>query len=262
MTTVGNIIDRLNVCFPPERMEEWDLAGFNCGRRDAPVTKVLVALDPFSEACREAKDWGAELLVTHHTLLWNTRFLTDETETGRNALFLIENHIACFNIHTALDVAPEGVNNVLARTLGLSGIRVIASSGVDEQGREWGLLRQGLVPEQPLPAFCAHVREALGCPGLRAVSGGKPVHRVAVGGGGCAGAMELAFHAGCDTFVTADAKYNDFWDAKALGLSLIDAGHYYTEKPVCNLLADTIRHHFPEVEVRVSQSQRDCVSFL
>ena len=262
MTTVGDIVDRLHACFPPERMESWDRAGLNCGHRDYPVTRVLVALDPFSDACREAKDWGAELLVTHHTLLWNTRFLTDETEAGRNALFLIENHIACFNLHTALDVAPEGVNDVLARVLGLSEIQVIAPSGTDAQGREWGLLRQGTIAGQTLSDFCTHVRTVLGCPGLRVVSGGKPVHRVAVGGGGCAGSMELAASAGCDTFVTADAKYNDFWDAKALGLSLIDAGHYYTEKPVCDLLANTIRHFFPDVEVRVSQSQRDCVSFL
>lgn len=262
MTTVGDIVDRLNACFPPERMESWDRAGLNCGHRNHPVTRVLVALDPFSDACREAKDWGAELLVTHHTLLWNTRFLTDETEAGRNALFLIENHIACFNLHTALDVAPEGVNDVLARVLGLSDIQVIAPSGTDTQGREWGLLRQGTVSEQALSGFCAHVRTVLGCPGLRVADGGKPVHRVAVGGGGCAGSMELAADSGCDTFVTADAKYNDFWDAKALGLSLIDAGHYYTEKPVCDLLANTIRHFFPDVEVRISQSQRDCVSFL
>ena len=262
MITVGMITASLNERFPPQRKESWDKVGLNCGHMNAPVTKVLVALDPFADVCQEAKEWGAEMLVTHHTLLWNDGFITDETEQGRNALFLIENGIACYNAHTNLDLAPDGVNDVLAKALGLSEIRVIAPTGTDERGREWGLLRSGFVPEQPLEAFLSHVKERLGCPGLRYVGGGKPVRKVAVGGGSCADEMGLAVKAGCDTLVTSDIKYNDFWDAKALGLSLIDAGHFYTENPVCVLLANLLRSQFPSLEVKISQRHRDCMAFF
>ena len=262
MITVGMITASLNDRFPPQRKESWDKVGLNCGHMNAPVTKVLVALDPFADVCQEAKEWGAEMLVTHHTLLWDDGFITDETEQGRNALFLIKNGIACYNAHTNLDLAPDGVNDVLAKALGLSEIRVIAPTGTDERGREWGLLRSGFVPEQPLEAFLSHVKERLGCPGLRYVGGGKPVRKVAVGGGACADEMGLAVKAGCDTLVTSDIKYNDFWDAKSLGLSLIDAGHFYTENPVCVLLANLLRSLFPSLEVKISQRHRDCMAFF
>ncbi len=262
MITVGMITTSLNNRFPPQRKESWDRVGLNCGHIDAPVKKVLVALDPFGDVCREAKDWGADMIVTHHTLLWDTGFVTDETEQGRNALFLIENGIACYNAHTNLDCAPGGVNDCLAETLGLSEIQVIAPSGVDELGRPWGLLRQGTVEAQPLSDFLPKVKSALNCEGLRYVNGGKPVHRVAVGGGACASELLDAVNAGCDTFVTADVKYNQFWDAKDLGLNLIDAGHFPTENPVTALLAEKIAAQFPEVTVKISETHRDCMKFF
>ena len=70
-----------------------------------------------------------------------------------------------------------------------------------------------------------------------------------------------AFEAGCDTFVTADIKYNDFWDAQALGMNLIDAGHFATENPVVAVLAEKIAAAFPEVQVKISETHRDCMKF-
>lgn len=70
-----------------------------------------------------------------------------------------------------------------------------------------------------------------------------------------------AFEAGCDTFVTADIKYNDFWDARALGMNLIDAGHFATENPVVAVLAEKIAAAFPEVQVKISETHRDCMKF-
>ena len=98
-------------------------------------------------------------------------------------------------------------------------------------------------------------------PSLRYVDGGKAVRKVAVGGGSCAGALVEAFHAGCDTFVTADVKYNQFWDAQDLGMNLIDAGHFYTENPVVAVLAQKIREAFPEIQVNISKSHADCMKF-
>ena len=223
MATVHDILNFIETLAPTYMKEDWDRVGLNCGHLDKEVRRILVALDPFEDVCREAKEVGADLLVTHHALIWTPGFVNDLTEQGRNTLFLIENGIAAINAHTNLDCAPGGVNDILANKLGLQDIRVIDPKGTDEEGREFGLLRQGKVAKQTLPQFLSIVKIALGCEGLRYVDSGKPVQCVAVGGGACAGEMELAAKAGCDTFVTADVKYNQFWDAKTLGLNLIDA---------------------------------------
>lgn len=262
MTTVADIIKFMNTLAPPEMASSWDRVGLNCGHTDRPVKTVLIALDPFRAVCQEAKELGADLLITHHALLWDQAFVTDQDETGRNTLFLIENGIAHFNAHTNLDCAPGGVNDVLAHRLGLADVQVITPEGTDANGDPWGLLRAGEIEPQPLSDFLALVKERLGCKGLRYADGGKPVHKVAVGGGSCGDGILETVQAGCDTFVTADIKYNQFWEARNLGLNLIDAGHYYTENPVCAELREKITAAFPELTVKVSEKHRDCMNFF
>ena len=262
MATVKDILDYIETFAPTAMKEDWDNVGLNCGHLDKEVKTILVALDPFSHVCEEAKAVGADLLVTHHTLVWEAGFVNDTTEQGRNTLFLIENGIAHINAHTNLDCAPGGVNDILAEKLTLSDISVIDPKGVDKEGRQWGLLRQGTVTEQPLTQFLQTVKTNLGCDALKYVDGGKPVHRVAVGGGACAGEMKKAVEAGCDTFVTADLRYNHFWDAKVLGLNLIDAGHFHTENPLCAYLAVMLQKSFPEITVFTSKEHADCAKFF
>lgn len=262
MATVADILNFIQALAPVEMKESWDNVGLNCGRSDREVTTVLVALDPFESVCQEALELGAELLVTHHALIWSPGFVTDGNAQGSNTLFLIENNIACINAHTNLDCAPGGVNDILAEKLGLKDIQVIDPRGMDAKGRQWGLLRQGAVQAQPLNRFLYNVKRSLGCEGLRYVDGGRPVHHVAVGGGACACEMTAAVNAGCDTFVTADVKYNQFWDAKNLGINLIDAGHFHTENPVCGYLAQKIQEAFPKIRVHLSAHHTDCAKFF
>lgn len=261
MVTVADILAFLDTIAPEHMKEDWDRVGLNCGRADMPVRRILVALDPFRSVCQEAKAVGADLIVTHHPLFWTPEFINDSTEQGRNLLYLIENKIACINAHTNLDCAPGGVNDILAERLGLQDICVISPNGTDEDGKPWGLLRQGSTVKQSLPQFLALVKSALGCEGLRYADGGKPVRNVAVGGGSCGSELAKAIAAGCDTFVTADVKYNQFWDAKQLGLNLIDAGHFYTENPVCRYLVQKLREAFPDVTVTMSATHQDCIKF-
>ena len=261
MATVADILQFVETIAPRSMKMDWDNVGLNVGHRSKEVKKILVAVDPFAHVCREAKDFGADLLVTHHVLIFRPGFVTDATAQGRNTLFLIENGIAHINAHTNLDLAPGGVNDCLAAALGLENVAVLNPMGEDDAGRPWGLLRRGTVQEQSLEAFLDHVKQALGCPGLRFADAGKPVRNVAVGGGSCCDEMLEAVEAGCDTFVTADAKYNDFWDARDLGLNLIDAGHFYTENPVTAYLAARIAAQFPEITVKISETHHDCMKF-
>ena len=255
MTTVSDILNFVETLAPRSMKMDWDNVGLNCGHSDRPVKKILVALDPFTHVCREAKEVGADLLVTHHALIWKPGFINDTNNQGRNTLFLIENGIAHINAHTNLDQAPGGVNDTLAKKLAMVNVEIInPKDGV-------GLLRTGDVPEQPLDAFLNRVKTLLGCEGLRYVDGGKPVRKVAVGGGSCADGMKEVLAAGCDTFVTSDIKYNQFWDAKDLGLNLIDAGHFHTENPVVAVLAEKIAAAFPEIEVIISKTHADCMKY-
>ncbi len=263
MTTTADILAYLETLAPKNMKMDWDNVGLLCGSPAQPVTKILVALDPFEPVCREAAELGAELIVTHHPLIFRpVNSVTDQTAIGRSIMLLCRSGIGAINAHTNLDCAPEGVNHRLATVLGLSDIEVIDPSGTDEQGRPWGLLRCGQVKPQELSQFLSAVKTALGCEGLRYVDGGRPVHRVAVGGGACAGALPDAAKAGCDTFVTSDVKYNQFWDAQELGINLIDAGHFHTEAPIVPVLAERLSAAFPEIQVIISKNNRDCMKFF
>ena len=262
MASVADILKYIETIAPRNMKMDWDNVGLLCGSKATAVTKIMVALDPFEHVCQEAADWGAELIVTHHPIIFQgMKSITDETSIGRGIMLLCRNGISAINAHTNLDQVHGGVNDVLAQTLELENIQVINACGVDEDGNEWGLLRCGIASAQALPDFLRHVKETLGCEALRYVDGGKPVHKVAVGGGSCAGAMLDVLDAGCDTFVTADIKYNQFWNAKELGLNLIDAGHFCTENPVVAVLAEKLRKAFPEVQVKISEKHEDCMKF-
>ena len=256
MATVADILTFLDTLAPAQLKMEWDNVGLLCGSKNTEVTKILVALDPFEGVCKEAADIGAQLIVTHHPLIFRApNTITDETSVGRSIMFLCRHGISAVNAHTNLDVAPGGVNDVLAEKLGLQNIQII--NPVDG----YGLLRCGDVEQQPLETFLATVKEKLGCDGLRYVNSSKPVCKVAVGGGSCADEMMEAYAAGCDTFVTADIKYNQFWDAYDIGMNLIDAGHFYTENPVVAVLAEKIAVAFPEIEVEISKTHADCMKY-
>lgn len=255
MVTVNDIIQYMETLAPRALKMDWDNVGLNCGSRTAPVTRILVALDPFEHVCQEAADWGANLLVTHHPLIfrpWPT--VTDDAAITRGLMTLVRHNISHFCAHTNLDCAEGGINDVLAATLGLENVSIV------EQDKH-GMLRCGEVAQQDLTTFLTAVKENLHCDGLRYCDGGKPVRRVAVGGGGCAGGLFDAIQAGCDTFVTSDVKYNEFWDAYEQGLNLIDAGHFCTENPIVAVLAAKLQAQFPEIQVKISEKHGDCMKF-
>ena len=193
--------------------------------------------------------------------MWENGFITDATTQGQRILELLEHGIAHIGAHTNWDCAPGGVNDTLAAILGLKDIQVIDPKGTDEKGNQWGLMRIGNVKPQPLEQFLTTVKTVLKCDGLRYVASGKPVQRVAVGGGACGSELRDAAKAGCDTFVTSDVKYNQFWDAKELGINIIDAGHFHTENPACLVLAEKLTAAFPEIQIQMSQNHWDCVKY-
>ena len=263
MTDVKTVFAFLQEKAPFELQLGFDNAGFLVGRADAEVSRILVSLDITEPVIQEAAGLGAQLIVAHHPVIWGgAKTVTDQTPTGRKLLAMAERHIAAICAHTNLDAVADGVNDALARRLGLADIAQLKQDGVDGQGRPYGIGRVGTVEEQPLETFARFVKERLGSNGVRLVDGGRPVRKVAVGGGSCSDMMGDALALGCDTFVTADVKYDGFLDARALGINLIDAGHFPTEDVVCPVLREWLAQRFPGVEVSISQVHREVFTYL
>lgn len=248
----------------PEYMKvETDNVGLMCGYAEREVKRVMVALDATLDVLKEAKAADCELVVCHHPVIYGSaKNVTSETSTGRKLLYAIEQELAVISMHTNLDRAPGGVNDVLAETLGLSDVYVMEPVGTDEQGRGYGFIHVGTVSPTSLSEFAAHVKQALSCSGLRYADGGKTVHKVAVGGGSCGSEIGAALRHGCDTVVTADLRYHDFADAPYLGINLIDAGHFQTENPVCRRIEEILAGAFPELCILQSKNHRDKTQFL
>ncbi len=255
MPTVQEIFKLLNEKAPVAQKMDFDNVGLLVGRSNAPVRRVLAALDITDEVIAEAAEMGAELIVSHHPLFFDLKAVTDGTWEGQKALTLAERRMAAICMHTNLDAALGGVNDALMETLGGT------VTGVLEP--DTGIGRIGELPgPMDFPAFLAHVKSALDGNGLRYHDAGRPVKRLAVCGGSGGSDLDLAAAAGCDTYVTADVKYHQFLEAKHLGLNLIDADHFCTENVVVPVLVRWLREAFPALEVRLSRVHRQTAQFI
>jgi len=251
MAAVKDVFQALDRLAPFGTQLDFDNAGFLAGRSEREVRKILVALDITQAVAEEAGRWGADLIVSHHPVIFHpVKAVTDRDETGRVLLALIENRISAICAHTNLDAAQGGVNDRLAAALELA-------SPVPFEGEHIGRMGQAHRRGLPVREYAAFVKDRLNAAGVRFVDGGRPVEQVAVGGGSCGSMLHEAVESGCDTFVTADVKYDVFLEAKALGLNLLDAGHYATEQVVCPALVDFLQKEFPAVQVRLSEVHRE-----
>ena len=165
MATVREIYQYLDGLAPFSLQMDFDNAGFLVGRGDRQVKKLLVALDITQEVAEEAVELGAELIVSHHPVIFHpAKSVTDGDPDGRILLTLIEGGVAAICAHTNLDAVTGGVNDALAQALGLTQIEQLHQDGVDPAGRPYGIGRVGAVAGAPkyAPEFAAFVREALG----------------------------------------------------------------------------------------------------
>ena len=254
MPTVQEIFEQIARWAPTELQMDFDNSGFLLGHGEKQVRKVLLALDITLPVIHEAEELGVELIVSHHPLIFRPLKSLTDCGAGRKALELAEKGIAAICMHTNLDIAEAGVNDVLIRLLGAE-----PEGALDAEGCG----RVGTLPRpMELADFLALCRESLHANGLRYVDGGKPVHRIAVMGGSGGDEFLDALRQGCDTYVTADVKYHSFLDAAEAGLNLIDADHFCTENPVIPDLAGRLQEAFPELECLVSRVHGPVIAFF
>ena len=257
---VNDIYAYLDQRAPFSIQMDFDNAGFLVGHGERTVSKVLIALDITEEVVAEAAELGAELIVSHHPVIFHpVKALTDQSATGRVLLALAEGRMAAICAHTNLDAVMEGVNCCLARTLELKDLEQLHQDGLDHEGRPYGIGRVGTAHQPGMTAgeYAAFVKEKLGAASVRYADGGRPVRHVAVGGGSCGSMLCDAAARGCDTFVTADVKHDQYIEARAMGITLMDAGHFATENVVCAPLAEKLARAFPDIRVEMAQQNRE-----
>ncbi|MBQ2957777.1 MAG: Nif3-like dinuclear metal center hexameric protein [Clostridia bacterium] len=241
--TVGHILDLINEIAPPELAESYDNVGLLVGHPDWPVDRIMVALDLTQGAVEEARRNGAQLIVTHHPIFFRGRKnIREDDPEGAAVCSLIRSGIAMIAAHTNFDNAPEGVNDALARELGLEEIHTIGT------GMRMGRLSESLTVSE----FAGLVRNALG--GSVRIYAERPdsaVERVAVCGGSGGSFWRIAAENGAQAFVTGEASYHDALSAVASGLCMIESGHYETEHIALKLLADCLQDKINAVQYNV-----------
>lgn len=254
MASVREICGFFNENAPFYTKFDFDNIGLLVGDPAQEVHRVLTALDITDAVIAEASGLGAQLIVSHHPLIFDPlKTVVADDYKGRKLYRLIREDISAICLHTNMDTADGGVNDCLMAALGGTVTGLLDPHGAHPDGRPYGVARLGELPEATgLETFLARTKHALGVNMLRYVSGGKPVKRLACCGGAGGSEIEKALRAGCDTYVTADLKYDHFLWAKEMGLNLIDADHFCTENVVVPHLAALLRGRFPALDVRIS----------
>ncbi len=237
---------------PPELACGWDNSGLllRCGET---VNRVLIALDATMAVADEAAVGGYDMLLVHHPTLFSpVKALDHRQPTDAVIMKLIRSGISLYAAHTTYDKAHGGINDVLAQKLGLADIRV--ASGPDE-----GMMRVGELA-QPLDrnAFLERVKRALGENAVRASGwAGRQVRTVAVLGGSGGDFAAAAKLAGADALVTGEAKHHQFLEAAALGLLLVEAGHYATEHGFVDGIFMSLQSRLNEVQLLLDLKMAD-----
>ena len=240
-TTAGEIFEFLKLMAPLEPQMDFDNAGFLVGDRGRRVEKASLALDATSEVIDEAIDFGADMIITHHPLIWNAmKSLTTDDIMQRRVMKLVKNNISLVSMHTNLDSCRRRRERRAAVAAGADLISALDEDGCGRVGQ----------PREPtdMAHFLPFCKVALRTNGLRYYDAGRPVERLAVMGGAGGSSLERAYELGCDTYLTSDIKYDQFLTARELVINLIDGDHFCTENPVIYALYERLNLAFPCAE--------------
>ncbi len=250
MTKVADVLGVMKALAPLELAEKWDNVGLLVGNAEREVHKILVMLDIDQQGLDEALEVGADMIITHHPIIMSgVSTITDPVLLG-----VTENKISVCSMHTNLDSSDEGVNQVLAETLGLSNIEPIDFDGV------FG--RTGYVDECTLSELIQSVKLALDIEHVRYVGSKRnKVNKVAVLGGAGADFIPHTKIAECDVYITSDVKYHQAQMADKLGINVIDAGHFETENPIIYKIARYLRNRFEDIEVITSLRNKSYIKY-
>lgn len=243
MPKIKDLFDIMEELAPQSLAEEWDNSGLQIGNSDNEARGVLIALDPSLEALKTASSKKLNLLITHHPLFFSDIKKIDlKSPNGKIVEMAIKADISIFAAHTNLDSASGGINDILASLFKLKNSTPIElpACGVDNEagiGRIGDLAEAATVRDMAL-----FVKDQLKTSSLRFIGDrGQKIKRVALCSGSGGGLLKKAAKLGADIFISGDIRYHQAKDAEDLGIAVIDAGHFASEKVVTANLAVTLR---------------------
>ena len=252
------LIQSLEESCPLHLQEEWDNCGFQVDTGKSDFKCALVALEITDAVINEAIEIGADLIITHHPLIFSAiKKIKSDDVTGRYICKLIRNNISVYTCHTNFDKMDGGNNDYIGFLLNLEEVRPF-----DEDN---GFCRKGETPFEVTFLEVMHkVAEVFEIEEKYFKTVGdlsKTIETI----GWCSGAgtefLEAARREGCDLFITGDLKYHEAQLAKELGLCVLDAGHYGSEKIFVENMAAMLREEVFDADVDVMESVVDINPF-
>ena len=250
--TVAQMLALVDQLAPFELAEEWDNVGLLAGSPDAKVDTVLCALDLNMDVLNEAIARGAQLIVTHHPILFRGRKNLNETDgEGRLLCALVRSGIAMIAAHTNFDNARPGVNDALAAALGLRDVRALE-----------GGMRVGTPSQVDFGTFADHAEAVLHGPVRRYGEATRPIRRVAVLGGAGEDYARIAIEGGADVYLTGEMAYHKALDAVDNGLMIMEAGHAATENPAISALRRGLQIAADAVQYNICVLQSEAELFF
>ena len=235
---------------PLSIQEKWDNSGLCIGSPDAPVSSVLFGLDCTPELVDEAIECGADMIVTHHPLIFSgLKKISPDNMVGEAVFKAIKAGISIYAAHTNADKVITGVSGAMAAKLGLKNVEILS-----EDGEGTGL---GVVGElsEPMTAqqMVEMVKERFA---LKTVKASKPVEgeitKVAMCGGSGGSLISAAKAAGAQLYISGDISYHNFFTPE--GFMLMDIGHYESEIEIVDILFSLVKKNFPTFAVRITQN--------
>lgn len=271
MTTISEISRFLGELAPLPLAEAWDNVGLLIGDTSRSVNRILTCLTVTPDVVEEAVATQVDFIVSHHPLMFKPiqRLVATDLQ-GAMLLKLIEAGIAVYSPHTAFDSAADGINQQLAKWFTLRDIKPLRSVpnlvGAPFLPEDFtpGSGRYGdLSHPHSLGELCEMAKTLLKVTRLQRVGEGtQSICRVGIACGAAAEFIPDALAAGCDALVTGEARFHDCLRARDSGLALVLPGHYATERPAVESLAQVIRGQFHGVTVTASLRESDPIEIV
>ena len=259
--TLGDFLRLIERIAPMKLAEPWDNPGLQIGDSGQKIKKIFSSLDPTLDALMNASETNAQVLFTHHPLIFKSiSHIEINAYPGQILARAARKNISVVTAHTNLDVAKGGINDILANLMGLQNVEVLQPHD-KEPGV--GLGRVGDLPEPTdLFSLAKTVINKLGADHIRLMGQKKEsVRRIAVVGGSGGSLTSSAAGNGADVLITGDVGHHAALEAKSLGIALIDGGHFHTEKTAFNIfckhLEDFFRKGGWEVGIETDCAQMD-----
>ncbi len=261
MRPLAEILEFLRSVAPLASAEKWDNVGLLIGDSSANVQRVITCLTLTSDVAEEAIRRGAQLVVTHHPVLFRpVQRITSENAEGRLLLGLIQAGVAVYSAHTAYDSARSGINQQLAKLLELREISPIRPLEADDADTDLlGSGRCGVLPRPiQLKDLVGIIKQRLGVERLQFVGNElMMVERLGIACGSAAEFLRDAHQLGCQALLTGEGRFHAALEARELGIGLILAGHYATERPAMLELAKAVSAQFTDLTVWASEAESD-----